>query len=419
MNVLVINAGSSSLKYQLFEMQGKKVLAKGMADRIGSENSVIIHSSIVKTKAEYKIELADHRQAIEKVIDFLMDKASGVISGLNNIDAIGHRVVHGGERFNDSVLIDDAVIKAIEDNIELAPLHNPANLMGINACRKLMPGVPMAAVFDTAFHANMPQKAFLYGLPYNVYSLHKVRRYGFHGTSHKYVSERAAKLLGEDIRNLKIITCHLGNGSSVTAVKAGVSVDTSMGFTPLEGIVMGTRSGDMDVAIMPYLMNKMGMNIEQIINFLNKQSGVLGISGISNDFRDLWEAVKNGNERARIALDIFGYKLKKLIASYAAAMEGVDAVVFTGGIGENDARTRQNAVCGLEFMGICIDEKKNRETDGTENIISSLESRVKVLVVPTNEELMIAMDTHKVIAAKQKESVFLDVNNLDSAGYEK
>jgi acetate kinase len=406
------------LKYQLIDIENETVLAKGVAERIGSENSVMIHTTAEKTKAEFKTELADHTCAVAKAVGFLTDGKIGVIRGLENIDAVGHRIVHGGENFSNSVMIDDAVMAAIEDNAELAPLHNPANLMGINACRALMPGVPMVAVFDTAFHANMPRKAFLYGLPYNAYSAYRVRRYGFHGTSHKYVSARAAKISGEDIRNLKMITCHLGNGSSVAAVKGGVSVDTSMGFTPLEGLAMGTRSGDIDAAIVPHLMKKMDMDMEQAIHYLNKKSGVRGISGISNDFRDLWKAADNGNEEARIALDVFSYKLKKTIGSYAAVMGGADVIVFTGGIGENDARTREKALSGLEFLGVELDCEKNKKAARTDTVISAPESGVKVLVVPTNEELMIAMDTHKIVSAMREGSVYRDAANLESAGYE-
>jgi len=398
MNILVINAGSSSLKYQLIDIREENVMAKGIADRIGFENSVIVHTAAGKTKKEYTKKLTDHKQAIASVFSILTDKDDGIIADLSSIDAVGHRIVHGGEKFSESVRINDEVIAAIQENIELAPLHNPANLMGISACRELVPDVPMVAVFDTAFHSKMPEKAFLYGLPYNAYSEYRVRKYGFHGTSHKYVSQRAAKLLKKDIKDLKMITCHLGNGSSMAAVKGGISVDTSMGFTPLEGLTMGTRSGDIDAAIVPYLMGKLEMDVEQTINYLNKKSGVLGISGISNDFRDLLKAANGGHERARIALDIFCYKLKKTIGSYAAAMEGLDVLVFTGGIGENDAFTRKNALSGLGFMGIELDAEKNQNTIGCEMEISSAKSGVKVLVVPTNEELMIAMDTHHIVS---------------------
>jgi len=397
MSIFVINAGSSSLKYQLINVHKEQVLATGVVDRIGLDNSVIVHTSTGKNKIERKIRIEDHKGAVSHVFNIITDTEHGIIPDLTSIDAVGHRIVHGGERFIRSVRINDDVIAAIQENIELAPLHNPANLMGIYACKALLPGVPMVAVFDTAFHANMPKKAFLYGLPYNLYCEHRVRRYGFHGTSHKYVSERAARILGQNIKDIRMITCHLGNGSSVTAVQGGVSVDTSMGFTPLEGLIMGTRSGDIDAAIVPYLMDKLKMDAGQTIQYLNKKSGVLGISGISNDFRDLLKAGNTGNEKAKFALEIFSYRLKKLIGAYAAAMNGVDAIVFTGGIGENDAYTRELTLKGLEFLGIKLDKKKNQDSAGKEVVISMPESKIRVLIVPTNEELMIAMDTHKLI----------------------
>lgn len=395
-NVLIINAGSSSLKYQLIDMENEKVLAKGLVERIGIDHSIIKHKPAGKEKVEIEIPMLDHNDAMAAVIDALTHPVHGVVSDLSSIKAVGHRVVHGGEKFRNSVLITDEVIEALKENIELAPLHNPANLMGINACKKLMPGVPMVGVFDTAFHANMPKKAFLYGIPYAAYQDYRVRRYGFHGTSHKYISLRVAKMLKKDVKDLKIITCHLGNGSSVAAVDGGVSVDTSMGFTPLEGLVMGTRSGDIDAAIVPYLMGKMKMSVDQAINYLNKDSGVWGISGISSDFRDLWSASLEGNERAQIALDVFCYRLKKYIGAYAAAMGGVDVVAFAGGVGENDWDVRMHAVEGLEFMGIKIDKERNHEMRGDELDITAKDSRVKVLVVPTDEEMMIAKDTFSI-----------------------
>ncbi len=395
-NVLVINAGSSSLKYQLIDMQTQDVIAKGLVERIGLEHSIIKHKPTGKDKAEIEIPMKDHNEAMAAVIDALTHETHGVLKDLSSIRSVGHRVVHGGEDFKDSTLITDEVIAALKKNIELAPLHNPANLMGIEACQKLMPGVPMVGVFDTAFHGNMPKKAFLYGVAYEAYEKYKVRRYGFHGTSHKYVSARAAEMLGKDVKDLKIITCHLGNGSSVAAVDRGVSVDTSMGFTPLEGLVMGTRSGDLDAAIVPYLMEKMGMSIEQTIGYLNKQSGVWGISGVSSDFRDLWEQADKGNERAQVALDVFIYRLKKYIGSYAAAMGGVDVVAFAGGIGENDWDVRKGALEGLEFMGIKIDDAANHKQRGTEIDITAADATVKVLVVPTDEEMMIAKDTYRI-----------------------
>lgn len=393
-NILVINAGSSSLKYQLIDMEDASVIAKGLVERIGIDHSVIKHKPSGKDKVEIETPMNDHNDAMKQVVSALTDPVHGVVNDLSGIRAVGHRVVHGGEKFSGSVLITDEVIDVLKENIELAPLHNPANLMGIAACQKLMPDVPMVGVFDTAFHAKMPAKAFLYGIPYAAYTDYKVRRYGFHGTSHKYVSQRAAEILGKDIKDLKIITCHLGNGSSVAAVDGGVSVDTSMGFTPLEGLVMGTRSGDLDAAIVPYLMGKMNMDVDQAINYLNKESGVWGISGVSSDFRDLWAEEEKGNERAKLALDVFNYRLKKFIGSYAAAMGGVDVLTFAGGVGENDWDVRAHATDGLEFMGVKIDKEKNDGMRGEEMDISAADSRVKVLVIPTDEEMTIAKDTY-------------------------
>ena len=395
-NVLVINAGSSSLKYQLIDMDDANVIAKGLVERIGIDHSVIKHKPSGKDKVEIETPMNDHNDAMKQVVAALTDPVHGVVSDLSGICAVGHRIVHGGEKFSESVLITEEVIDAIKENIELAPLHNPANLMGIDACRALMPEVPMVGVFDTAFHANMPKKAFLYGIPYAAYTDYKVRRYGFHGTSHKYVSRRAAEILGKDVKDLKIITCHLGNGSSVAAVDGGISVDTSMGFTPLEGLVMGTRSGDLDAAIVPYLMNKMDMDVDQAINYLNKESGVWGLSGVSSDFRDLWAEEEKGNERAKIALDVFNYRLKKFIGAYAAAMGGVDVLTFAGGVGENDWDVRAHAVDGLEFMGIKLDAQKNDGMRGEEMDISAPDSKVKILVIPTDEEMTIAKDTYDI-----------------------
>ncbi|MEG2360425.1 MAG: acetate kinase [Christensenella sp.] len=395
-NVLVINAGSSSLKYQLIDMDNEDVIAKGLVERIGIEHSVIKHKPTGKDNVEIETPMNDHNDAMKQVIAALTDSVHGVVKDLSGICAVGHRIVHGGEKFSESVLITDEVIDAIKENIELAPLHNPANLMGINACRAIMPDVPMVGVFDTAFHANMPKKAFLYGIPYAAYTDYKVRRYGFHGTSHKYVAYRAAEMLGKNIKDLKIITCHLGNGSSVAAVNGGVSVDTSMGFTPLEGLVMGTRSGDLDAAIVPYLMGKMNMDVDAAINYLNKDSGVWGISGVSSDFRDLWAEEEKGNERAKIALDVFNYRLKKFIGAYAAAMGGVDVITFAGGVGENDWDVRLHAITGLEYMGVKLDVKKNDGMRAKEMDISAADSKVKILVVPTDEEMTIAKDTYDI-----------------------
>ncbi len=395
-NILVINAGSSSLKYQLIDMESENVIAKGLVERIGLAHSVIVHKPSGKDKVEIEMEMKDHNAAIAAVMDALTHKDHGIVSDLSSIKAVGHRVVHGGEKFSGSVIIKPDVLAAIKENVELAPLHNPANLMGIDACVKLMPNVPNVAVFDTAFHANMPKKAFLYGLPYEAYTENRVRRYGFHGTSHKYVSNKIAKELGKRVEDLKIVTCHLGNGSSIAAVDRGVSVDTSMGFTPLEGLVMGTRAGDMDAAIIPYLMDKLKMSVEDVISYLNKKSGVMGISGISSDFRDLEEATNNGNERAATALEVFSYRVKKYIGAYAAAMGGLDVVTFAGGIGENDKIVR-NATCeNMEFLGIKIDKAVNDSTRGELKEISTKDSKVKVYIVPTDEELTIAQDTYEL-----------------------
>lgn len=396
MKILVINAGSSSLKYQLIDMDNKNVLAKGLCERIGIEGSNLQHTCLMKglDKVTVKKPMKDHGDAIQMVIDALVDSEYGVISSMDEIGAVGHRVVHGAEEFTDSTLVTEAVMKALDKCTPLAPLHNPPNIIGIEACRKIMPNTPMVAVFDTAFHQTMPAKAFMYALPYEYYEKDGIRKYGFHGTSHKYVSQEAVKVLGKDASELKIVTCHLGNGSSISAVDCGKCVDTSMGFTPLDGVPMGTRTGSMDPAVMTYLMNK-GMSAKEIDNLVNKDSGVAGISGVSSDFRDLTAAADNGNERAELALAMFTYQVKKYIGAYAAAMGGVDAVVFTAGVGENDARTRKDIVSGLEFMGIKIDDSKN-ETRGTVDISAS-DATVKTLVIPTDEEMMIAIDTKRLV----------------------
>ncbi len=396
MNILVINAGSSSLKYQLLNPDTQAVLAKGLCERIGIDGKFTY-----KAEGKEKIDAADvamptHNEAIQAVLNALVDPKNGVIGSMKEIDAVGHRVVHGGEKFAKSVLIDDAVMAAIEECNPLAPLHNPANIIGIKACQALMPGTPMVAVFDTAFHQTMPPVAYTYALPYEYYTQDKVRRYGFHGTSHKYVSQRAAAMLGKPLEELKLITCHLGNGSSVTAVDGGKSVDTSMGFTPLAGVPMGTRSGDLDAGILEYLMTKYGMDIKEMLNVLNKKSGVQGVSGVSSDFRDLSAAAGQGNDRARLAIDVFNYGVKKFIGAYAAAMGGVDAIVFTAGVGENDAGQRMTIASGLEFMGVKMDAEANN-VRGKEAIISAADSQVKVLLIPTNEELMIALDTAELV----------------------
>ncbi len=399
MNILVINAGSSSLKYQLLNPDTQEVLAKGLCERIGIDGKFTYKPEGKQAVKEADVPMPTHAEAIQAVLDALVDPKNGVIGSMKEIDAVGHRVVHGGEKFNKSVLITDDVIQAIEECVPLAPLHNPANLTGIRACQKVMPGVPMVAVFDTAFHQTMPAHAFMYALPYEYYEQDKVRRYGFHGTSHKYVSQRAAVMLGKPIESLKLISCHLGNGSSVTAIDGGKSVDTSMGFTPLAGVPMGTRSGDLDAGIIQYVMNHHQMGVDEMLNILNKKSGVQGVSGVSSDFRDLGEAAQKGNGRAALAVDMFNYGVKKLIGSYAAAMGGVDAIIFTAGVGENSADQRMAIAGGLEFMGVKMDPEANK-IRGKEAVISAADSQVKVLLIPTNEELMIAMDTAAIVSGK-------------------
>lgn len=397
MNILVINCGSSSLKYQLLNIKNKAVLASGICDRINIQDSILIHKANGK-KTEIKDTINNHKQAIKLVFDALMNEEYGVIKSLDNIKAIGHRVVHGGEYFLNSVLINDEVIKKIKDCSDLAPLHNPAHIMGIEAVRELMPNTPMVSVFDTAFHYSIPKKAYLYALPYEWYEKYKVRKYGFHGTSHSFVSKRCAKFLEIDINNSKIITCHLGNGSSICAVKNGKSIDTSMGLTPLEGIAMGTRSGDIDPAVIQYISQKENLNINEILNILNKKSGVLGISKLSSDFRDLLKAENEGNELAKLARGVFAYRVAKYIGSYMAAMNGIDAIAFCAGVGENAVYIRGMIVNHLEFLGVKLNEKININTIGTEAIISTNDSKVKVCVIPTNEELVIAQDTYDIVS---------------------
>lgn len=391
MKVLVINAGSSSLKYQLINMDDESVMAKGVVERIGIEGSNLVHK-IGDRKIEIKKPLKDHVEAIQLVLAALVDPDHGAVKSMDEIGAVGHRVVHGGEAFAGSVMITDEVMQALRDNIELAPLHNPANIMGIEACKAVMPNVPMAGVFDTAFHQTMPKKSFLYALPYEVYEKYKIRRYGFHGTSHKFVSESAAQFLGKDIKDLKIITCHLGNGSSITAVDHGKVLDTSMGLTPLQGVPMGTRSGDIDPAILEVLMNKENMDITQMNTYLNKKCGVFGISGISSDFRDLTAASREGNERAELALQVFCYQVKKYIGAYAAAMNGANVIVFTAGVGENTPHIRKRIMSNMEYMGFELDDERNE--NGKDSFVFSKDgSKVIGLVIPTNEELVIARDT--------------------------
>ncbi|MBP2642189.1 MAG: ackA [Firmicutes bacterium] len=398
MKVLVVNCGSSSLKYQLFNMTDESVLAKGLVERIGMEGSILTHKPTGKDKVELKADISNHSIAIKMVLEALADKVHGVISNMNEIIAVGHRVVHGGEKFSASVLITPEVLKGIEECVEMAPLHNPPNLLGIAACTNLMPKTPQVAVFDTAFHQTMPKHAFLYGLPYEAYEKYGIRRYGFHGTSHKYVSQRVAELMGQPLEDLRIITCHLGNGASLAAVKNGKSVDTSMGFTPLEGLVMGTRSGAIDPAILPFLIKKEGFSADQLDTYLNKKSGVLGISGVSSDFRDIEDAAGHGNERAELALKIFVYKVRKYIGGYVAALGGVDAIVFTAGLGENSPNERASICEGLEFLGTRIDPVKNN-VRGKEQEISVDGAKVKLYTIPTNEELVIARDTKSLVRA--------------------
>lgn len=396
MKVLVINCGSSSLKFQLIDSESEEVLAKGLCERIGIDGGMVTYQPKGRDKIKKNADMPDHTEAVKLVIDSLIDKENGVISSLDEIGAVGHRIVHGGESFSSATLINDEVIKAIEECNDLAPLHNPANLIGIRSCQKIMPNVPMVAVFDTAFHQTMPKKAYLYGIPYEYYKKYKVRRYGFHGTSHEFVSKRAAEFLGKDINNFKVIVCHLGNGASISAVKNGKCVDTSMGLTPLEGLFMGTRSGDLDPAIIQFISNKEHLDIDEMLNILNKKSGVLGLSEVSSDFRDLGEAASSGNEQAKITLEAYSYRVAKYIGSYAAAMNGVDAIVFTAGVGENNIEVRQMIGEYLGYLGTGVDPEKNN-IRGEEAVISPDGAKVSVLVIPTNEELAIARETVKLV----------------------
>ena len=397
MKVLVINAGSSSLKYQLMDPATREVFAKGLCERIGIDGRLTHKVPAKDAKYEFEIPMPTHSEAIQAVLDALLDAGHGVIKSASEIDAVGHRVVHGGEKFASSVRITDEVMAALEECIPLAPLHNPANITGIKACEKVMPGVPMVGVFDTAFPQTMPAKSYIYALPYEFYEQDKVRRYGFHGTSHRYVSARAAAVMGRDPKGLKLISCHLGNGSSLAAIVDGKCVDTTMGLGPLAGVPMGTRAGDIDATIMEYLMDKYGYSIKEMLTILNKKSGVLGISGVSSDFRDLESAAAQGNHRAQLALDVFYYDVKKFIGSYAAAMGGVDGIIFTAGVGENAASTRMAIASGLEYMGVKMDAEKNN-TRGKEAVISADDSKVTVMVIPTDEELMIASDTAEIVS---------------------
>lgn len=399
MKVLVINCGSSSLKYQVLDMTNEELICKGLVERIGMEGSVISHTKTGMDKFVLEAPMKDHKDAIGHVIDALKDEMHGVVKDMSEIGAVGHRVVHAGEKFAHSVLITDDVIKALEECVELAPLHNPPNLLGIAACQELMPDTPMVGVFDTAFHQTMPPQSYIYAIPYEYYEKYGIRRYGFHGTSHQYVSERAAEMLNVNIEDLKIITCHLGNGASVSAIKRGKCIDTSMGLTPLEGLVMGTRSGDIDPAIVTYIREK--ENLEQGVanEILNKKSGMLGISGVSSDFRDIEAAAEEGNERAMLALKVFAQRVKFYIGGYIAEMNGVDAIVFTAGVGENDMGMRDIICNEMGNLGIKLDLVKNK-VRGKEMVISAEDSKVKVLLIPTNEELMIARDTYNIVTNK-------------------
>jgi len=401
MKILVINAGSSSMKYQLINMRDEALLAKGLVDRIGLDGSFIKHS---KANGETVIKdhyMKDHTVAIKHVIDMLVSDAHGVIASCDEIIAVGHRVVHGGEKFSDAVIINEEVMDAIKDCIDIAPLHNPPNIVGIEACEAVMPGIPMVAVFDTSFHQTLPQEAYIYALPYEQYEKHRIRKYGFHGTSHKFIAQQAAEMLGKPIESLKIITCHLGNGSSITAVNGGRSVDTSMGFTPLQGLAMGTRSGTIDPAIVTFLMENEKLTVPEVNAMLNKKSGMLGISGVSSDFRDLDDAIAEGNQRAQLAIDVFCYQIKKTIGEYAAAMNGVDVVVFAGGVGENNVVVRNGALKNLEFLGIELDDEANDKARGVAGIITKPNSKTIVMVVPTNEELAIARETKKLVTLQK------------------
>ena len=397
MKILVLNCGSSSLKYQLIDMSNEEVLCVGLVERIGIEGSVLKQEKDgVEGKLIVEQPMKNHQDAIKLVLDAVVDPQYGGVKDIKEVEAVGHRVVHGGEKFAGSVLITDEVKAALEECIELAPLHSPANIMGIEACEAILPGVPMVGVFDTAFHQTMPKSSYLYGLPHELYTKYGVRRYGFHGTSHRYVSQRAAAMLGKNIEDCKIITCHLGNGASVAAIDGGKSVDTSMGFTPLEGLIMGTRCGDIDAAILPFLMEKEGLDAKGLSDLMNKKSGVYGMTGISSDFRDIEDAAAQNNELAQVALESYAKKVKKYIGSYAAEMNGVDAVVFTAGVGENGIDMRADIMANMDFLGMKLDEEANK-VRGKERVISTEDSKVKILLIPTNEELMIARDTLELV----------------------
>jgi acetate kinase len=398
MKILVLNCGSSSIKYQLFNIEKKEVLAKGIVDKIGLHGAYLKNERIDGDIIKLEGEIIDHQSGIEYVLGVLVSDKHGSIKNLNEIDAVGHRVVHGGEKFKSSVAITDEVIRKMEECIELAPLHNPPNLKGIYAIRTFLPNVPQVGAFDTAFHQTMPAYTYLYALPYSLYEKYKIRRYGFHGTSHRYVSARAAEFVGRNIKDLKMITCHLGNGSSIAAIKNGKTLDTSMGMTPVEGLIMGTRCGDIDAGALTYIMSKEEINLSATNTLINKHSGMIGISGVSSDMREIEDAAMNKkNERAKLALDMFHHRIRKYIGAYSAVMNGVDVIVFTGGIGENSKYTREEICSGLTYLGLDFDSKKNETVKGKEIVITKVDSMVKVLVIPTNEELVIALDTMEII----------------------
>jgi acetate kinase len=404
MKIIVLNCGSSSIKYQLFQMDNREVLAKGVVEKIGLHGSFIKHERNDGDKLYLEGDIYDHQAGIEYVLGILTSAKHGSLKSFEEIDAVGHRVVHGGEKFNSSVLITDEVIKKMEEVIELAPLHNPPNLKGINAMQALLPNIPQVGSFDTAFHQTMPDYAYMYAIPYSLYKKYGIRRYGFHGSSHRYVSKRACEILGVDYYTQKIITCHLGNGGSIAAIQNGKSVDTSMGMTPLEGLIMGTRCGDLDLGVLTYLMTREELDISTANTLINKHSGMLGITGVSSDMREITKEAENGNERAKLGLTMFNYRIKKYIGGYVAAMAGLDILIFTGGIGENSDITRAEVCKGLEFMGLEFDLEKNRDVHGIEKIISANTSKVKALVVPTNEELVIAEDTMEIIEKQRSQN---------------
>lgn len=399
MKILVLNCGSSSLKYQLFNMDDEKVLAQGIAERIGLNDSILTHKTSNGDKHKINLNFKNHKEALNKILELLISKEYGVLKSLNEIDAVGHRVVHGGEKYSKAVLVNEDVKKSIKELFSLAPLHNPANLIGIEVCEELMKNIPMVALFDTAFHQSMNLEEFLYAIPYELYEENGIRKYGFHGSSHKYVSEKAAELAKKDIKNLKIISCHLGNGASLCAIKNGKSFDTTMGFSPLDGLVMGTRCGSIDPSIPLYLIKNNKLSVEEVDNLLNKKSGVLGISNVSSDFRDIEDEAKKGNKKASLALDIFHYRIKKQIGAYIAALNGVDIIIFTAGVGENGPETREAILKDMDFFGIILDKEKNK-VRGKIQEISAKNSKVKVFVIPTNEELVIARETKKILAQK-------------------